>query len=719
VPTAFVSPKIIDHKWQALEGPLLTVEFSAPRKDIIGVKAYHFKGETVKGPFFSLNKSPENFEVTQDSQSVTLKNGRMSVVIARRPYSASFFYDGKLLTSSGPRQLAYVQTPEGPFMRERLDLSVGELYYGLGERFGPFVKNGQTVDIWNEDGGTASEIAYKNMPFFLSNRGYGVLVNDAGLVSFEVASEAVSKNQFSVPGECLEYYVFGGGSMRSALANYTSLTGKPALPPYWSFGLWLSTSFTTDYDEETVRSMLDGMKTRGIPLSVFHFDCFWMKEFEWCNFSWDETQFSDARAMLARIKEVGSLKACVWINPYIGQKSPLFDEALENGYLIKKKNGSAWQDDKWQPGMGIVDFTNPQAEEWYKGKLSALLDMGVDCFKTDFGERIPKDAVYFDGSDPMKMHNYFTFLYNRAVYNLLVEKRGKDEAVVFARSATVGCQSFPVHWGGDSFATYASMAETLRGGLSLACCGFGFWSHDISGFEATATPDLYKRWLAFGMLSTHSRLHGSGSYRVPWLFDDESEDVLRAFAKLKIKLMPYIYAQSVLSCEEGIGVMRPMVMMFPDDPICGTLDLQYMLGDSLLCAPVFSDDMTCSYYLPEGIFTNAITGEKRAGGRYFKDTVSYFEMPLYVKENTLLATKDDGSDFYDITAYELAEASALIYLERAEKACKVTGKRDGETLLLSFEYFADPIKLRIVSGKDQAYVPLGAESLVLGVGQNG
>jgi alpha-D-xyloside xylohydrolase len=262
------------------------------------------------------------------------------------------------------------------------------------------------------------------------------------------------------------------------------------------------------------------------------------------------------------------------------------------------------------------------------------------------------------------------------------------------------------------------MAETLRGGLSLACCGFGFWSHDISGFEATATPDLYKRWLAFGMLSTHSRLHGSGSYRVPWLFDDESEDVLRAFAKLKIKLMPYIYAQSVLSCEEGIGVMRPMVMMFPDDPICGTLDLQYMLGDSLLCAPVFSDDMTCSYYLPEGVFTNAITGEKRVGGRYFKDTVSYFEMPLYVKENTILVTKEDGNDFYDITAYELKEASALIYLEGAVKACKVSGIIQGETLSFSFEYFTDPVKLNIVSGENQVSVPLGAASLVLGGGQN-
>jgi len=203
------------------------------------------------------------------------------------------------------------------------------------------------------------------------------------------------------------------------------------------------------------------------------------------------------------------LKICVWINSYIAQKSRLFEEGKAKGYLVKRPDGSVWQWDKWQPGMGLVDFTNPEAVKWYQSKLKALLDIGVDCFKTDFGERIPTDVVYFDGSDPVKMHNYYTLLYNRAVFELLQRERGKNEAAVFARSATVGGQQYPVHWGGDSTATYASMAETLRGGLSLAMGGFGFWSHDISGFEKTASPDLFKRWVAFGLLSSHSRLHGN------------------------------------------------------------------------------------------------------------------------------------------------------------------------------------------------------------------
>jgi alpha-D-xyloside xylohydrolase len=250
----------------------------------------------------------------------------------------------------------------------------------------------------------------------------------------------------------------------------------------------------------------------------------------------------------------------------------LFDEGLAGGYLVKCANGDVWQWDRWQAGMALVDFTNPAARAWYAGKLRALLDMGVDCFKTDFGERIPTDVVYFDGADPSKMHNYYAYLYNQTVFGTLEEARGPGEAVVFARSATTGGQQFPVHWGGDNTATFESMAESLRGGLSLTLSGFGFWSHDIGGLEQTATPDLYKRWCAFGLLSSHSRLHGSQSYRVPWLFAEEAVAVLRFFTKLKCRLMPYLYGAACEAHETGVPVMRAMLLEFPDDPTCAHLD---------------------------------------------------------------------------------------------------------------------------------------------------
>jgi alpha-D-xyloside xylohydrolase len=311
----------------------------------------------------------------------------------------------------------------------------------------------------------------------------------------------------------------------------------PALPPAWSMGLWLSTSFTTDYTELTVLSFVQGMADRSLPMSVFHFDCGWMQSFRWCDFEWDRDVFPDPEGLLKKLYDRG-LRVCVWINPYIGQDSPLFREGQAAGYLVKKTDGSVWQTDLWQAGMGMVDFTNPGAWAWYQEKLKHLLDQGVDCFKTDFGERIPvKDIAWHDGSDPVRMHNYYTLLYNRCVFELLEKERGVGDAVVFARSSEAGGQQMPVHWGGDNFATYASMAETLRAGLSLAASGFGFWSHDISGFEDTAPADVYKRWCAFGLLSSHSRLHGSRSYRVPWLFDEEAVDVLRFFTRLKCRLM--------------------------------------------------------------------------------------------------------------------------------------------------------------------------------------
>jgi alpha-D-xyloside xylohydrolase len=372
-----------------------------------------------------------------------------------------------------------------------------------------------------------------------------------------------------------------------------------------------------------------------------------MREFQWVDFTWDDRQFPDPGKMLKGLHERG-LKVCVWINPYIAQKSVMFSEGMEHGYLVKKRDGGIWQWDRWQAGMGLVDFTNPEASTWYRGKLESLLDMGVDTFKTDFGERIPTEVVYYDGSDPEKMHNYYTYLYNEAVFSLLEEKRGKGEALVFARSATVGGQKFPVHWGGDCSATYESMAESLRGGLSLSLSGFGFWSHDIGGFEQTATPDLFKRWVAFGLLSSHSRLHGNESYRVPWDFGEEACEVLRYFVELKCTLMPYLYAMANKTHQEGIPMMRSMMLEFPDDPACVYLDRQYLLGDSLLVAPIFNELSTASYYLPEGRWTHLLSGKEVRGGRYFKETYDYFSLPLFARPNSLIPVgKETQSCDYD------------------------------------------------------------------------
>lgn len=646
--TIYAPTKKLSSRGDTLNLAVLAIRFSAPMENVIRVQISHHKGEGERRPQFVLNQPTTVTPViAEGDNSATLTSGQLSVQVKKGDaWNVEYKAAGHHLTSSSWRGMGFVDTPHGRFTHEQLNLGVGECVYGLGERFSAFVKNGQVVDIWNEDGGTSSEQAYKNIPFYLTNRGYGVLVNHPEKVSFEVASEKVERVQFSVPGETLDYFLIYGPTRKEILERYTALTGRPALPPAWSFGLWLSTSFTTDYDEQTVTSFIRKMGEYDIPLHVFHFDCFWMKEFQWCDFTWDERCFPDPVGMLKRLKEFG-LHICVWINPYIAERSSLFDEAARLGYLVRKPDGTVWQTDQWQAGMGIVDFTNPDACKWFQSKLRTLLDMGVDAFKTDFGERIPTDVVYFDGSDPVRMHNFYTYLYNKTVFDLLREARGEQDAVVFARSATVGGQQFPVHWGGDSTATFESMAESLRGGLSLGLSGFGFWSHDIGGFEQTANADVYKRWIAFGLLSSHSRLHGSSSYRVPWAYDEESVDVLRKFTKLKCSLMPYLYQAARQAHHNGTPMLRAMFVEFPDDPACDYLDLQYMLGDSLLVAPVFSHEGVVNYYVPDGVWTNLLNGDTVQGPRWMQETHDALSLPLLVCPNTVLpmSQRTDRPDY--------------------------------------------------------------------------
>ena len=706
----------VSHRGDTLDGGTLTITFTAPRRSIIRVRITHFAGTKVREPRFETYEEPVSPVIDEGEDYVSFTSGALTARVSRRcgQWQVDYLADGLVLTTSGFRAMGRaLLKEEGPcsllphgksYMVESLMLDVGECVYGLGERFGAYVKNGQTVDMWNADGGTASQLAYKNIPFYMTNRGYGVFVEDASDVSFEVASEKVERVQFSHEGETLVYDVIYGGTPKGTLDLYTALTGRPALLPAWSFGLWLSTSFTTNYDEETATSFISGMAERDIPLSVFHFDCFWMKSYNWCDFSWDPETFPDPEGMLRRYHERG-LRLCCWINPYIGQASPLFAEGMENGYLLRTTDGSVWQTDMWQAGMGIVDVTNPDARAWYCGYLRRLLAMGVDCFKTDFGERIPvRDIVYHDGSDPLRMHNYYTFLYNRMVFDVIKEVRGEGDAILFARSATAGGQQFPVHWGGDNSASYISMAETLRAGLSMSHSGFGYWSHDISGFESTAPADVYKRWCQFGVLSSHSRLHGSSSYRVPWLFDEESCEVLRRFVRLKCRLMPYLYGAAVEAHEHGAPMMRPMMLEFPDDPACDMLDRQYMLGQSLLIAPIFRKDGQVQYYLPEGTWTSLLSGSAAQGGRWQTETHDFMSLPLMVRPGTVLPMgrcdsrpEYDYLDGLELHVYALPEgesrtvaipdlqgrtAAVFTVTVRDGKACVVTDSTKPYTVII-------------------------------------
>ncbi|GAA1122010.1 alpha-xylosidase [Kribbella jejuensis] len=690
----FAPARRIERRGDTLNQPQFTMTFSSPARGVIGVHIGHHLGGRPAHPSYRLNTGTEHpVKVEVGAAEARLTSGELSVVIALEgPWDVRFEQDGRPLTNSGERSVGLITDAEGNhYLHEQLALGVGETIYGLGERFGPLVKNGQVVDSWNADGGTSSEQAYKNVPFYLSSKGYGVLVDNPALVSFEVGSEVTSRNQFSVQGQELQYYVFAGPTPKDVLRRYTDLTGRPARVPAWSMGLWLSTSFTTDYTEETTASFVDGMAERDLPLSVFHFDCFWMRQFHWCDFVWDPIAFPDPAGMVRRLKDRG-LRVSLWINPYIAQRSVLFEEGRRLGYLLKRPDGSVWQWDLWQAGMAIVDFTNPDATAWFRSKLQALIDLGVDCFKTDFGERIPTDVVWHDGSDPERMHNYYPQLYNAAVFGLLEENRGSGEAVLFARSATVGGQQFPVHWGGDCESTFEAMAESLRGGLSLAASGFGYWSHDIGGFEGTPDPAIFKRWVAFGLLSSHSRLHGSSSYRVPWAFDEEAVDVLRKFTKLKLSLMPYLTAAGEEAHRDGVPMMRPMLLEFPDDPAAAYLDRQYMLGQDLLVAPVMSLDGEVSFYLPGGRWTSLLTGEVLTGPGWVQQTHGFDSVPLYVREGAVIpiGAVDDRPE------YDWADGAELRWFQPSEG--QVVTVPVGPDATVELAYRGGKVESRVLEG---------------------
>lgn len=431
---------VVRGRYDTLNLPTFNVDITTPAEGVIRVRAEHWQGAT-KYPGFPLNADePGNRdyvtvqangngdgEVGVNGADVTLTTGGLTAkVVKGAPWNLTFIgEDGKVLTESAGKSLGRFKlgaesnvtaqpvgefgvTMDGSardesdvFIAIQLHLSVGEDVYGLGERFGAYVKNGQSVDIWNEDGGTASEQGYKDIPFYMTSNGYGVLVNNRGHVSFEIGSENT---------------------------------------------------------EATINSFIDGMAERDIPLAAFHYDCYWMREFHWCDFEWDKRFFGDIESTLKRLHE-------------------------DKGYLVRKLNGEVWQTDFWQAGMGLVDFTNPAAREWFKDKVKALLNQGVDAIKTDFGERIPRDVVWYDGSPKLSMHNWYTQLYNQAVFEAIEETYGKGNACLYARSATVGGQQQPVHWGGDCESTFNGMAQSLRAGLSLTSSGFGFWSHDIRRFR--------------------------------------------------------------------------------------------------------------------------------------------------------------------------------------------------------------------------------------------
>ncbi|MFC4057930.1 TIM-barrel domain-containing protein [Planomonospora corallina] len=514
-----------------------------------------------------------------------------------------------------------------------------EAFTGFGESFTPLDKRGQRPVMWNFDAfGAESQRAYKNVPFYLSSRGYGVLVDSGMPVEFDVCQSTHSCVQIVVPDDLIDYYVLAGPTPPQILDRLDRLTCRPQLPPKWAFGTWISSGFFVD-TQERVMNRARTIRERGIPCDVLHLDTYWQTDGHWSDLRWDETNFPDPAGMLADLKEMG-FKVCLWMNPYVSHLSPAFAEAAAAGYFLKKADGEVYVADSWHgsyPECGIVDFTDPEAAEWFRGLLRPLLEQGVQVFKTDFAEGVPHDAVAANGMTGTELHNVYTLLFNDLVSEVTREVTG--HGMVWARSSFLGGQRHAAQWSGDTYTSYPAMGSTLRGGLAHGLSGIPFWSHDAGGFTGRPTDDLYVRWTQFGALSPLLRLHGTTS-REPWEFPEVEAEAVAALG-LRYRLMPYIYTAAVEAARTGAPMMRALCVDHPDDPVAWQADLEYLLGRDLLVAPMTSPGGVRKVYLPAGEWVDHWTGETLTGGRHVTVSAPLERIPLFVRHGALIPVLAD------------------------------------------------------------------------------
>src|SRR5690554_6622224 len=539
------------------------------------------------------------YSKTAGAHQYTSSAGKL--VITENPWRITFFdANGKLLTSTNHQvdNAETTYTPIMPFSYVRraedysrsfsaaFNLEPQEMIFGFGEQYTELNKRGQRVVLVVDDAnGTQNETSYKPIPFFMSNRGYGMFIHTSSSITCDVGKYFSGVNSILVGDESLDLFVFFG-EPKNILNEYTNLTGKAYMPPLWSFGFWMSR--ITYFSEKDGRAVAKKLRDNKIPSDVIHFDTGWF-ETDWrCDYQFSKTRFKDAGKMIQDLKKDG-FHTSLWQLPYFVPQNTLFPEIIEKGLFVKNGKGNLPYED------AVLDFTNPDAVKWYQDNIRDLLELGVGAIKVDFGEAAPMNGFYHNGKSGFYEHNLYPLRYNKAVADITKEVTG--DHIMWARSAWAGSQRYPLHWGGDPANSNSAMSATLRGGLSMGLSGFSFWSHDIGGFVLKTPEDLYRRWLPFGMLSSHSRAHGAPP-KEPWDYNPDFMDAFRNALNMRYELMPYIYAQAKHSSENGLPMMRALFVEFPDDPGAWLVDDQYLFGSDILVAPMFEEVIERNVYLP-------------------------------------------------------------------------------------------------------------------------
>ena len=483
-------------------------------------------------------------------------------------------------------------------------LTADEMIFGCGESATGLNKAGQKVNLFVTDPqGPETDQMYKPIPFFMSNRGYGMFMHTSAPVTCDFGATYIGLNKMFMGDENLDLFVFFG-EPKDILDEYTDLVGKPGMPPLWSFGTWMSR--ITYFSEKEGYDVAANIRKNKYPCDVIHFDTGWF-DVDWqCDYKFSENRFQNPQQMLKDLRSQG-FHVCLWQLPYFTPKNRYFSELIEKDMYVKNGNGELPYEDV------VLDFSNPETVKWYQDKLAGLLNIGVSAIKVDFGEAAPLNGIYASGKSGWYEHNLYPVRYDMAVSE--ITKKLHNENIMWARAAWAGSQRYPLHWGGDAATTNTGLLGTLRAGLSFGLSGFSFWSHDMGGFVKSTPEDLYCRWIPFGFLSSHTRAHGAPPTE-PWLYDSKRvQDVFRKSAEMKYRLMPYVYAQAKECTEKGLPMLRALFVEFPDDPGAWKVDDEYLFGSQILVAPLLESGMTGrTVYLPEGKWIDYQTEKVYEGG---------------------------------------------------------------------------------------------------------
>lgn len=550
--------------------------------------------------------------------------------------------------------LGYCKT-EGKTDRATLsfECKLNECFAGTGERFEKMDLSGQTFFLKNQDGqGVNNRRTYKNIPFYLSSRMYGVFYHTTAHSKLSLAGVSTRSVEFMSDQALIDAFIIGGDTVEEILRGYRDLTGYPSMPPLWSFGIWMSRM--TYFSADEVNGICDRLRKEHYPCDVIHLDTGWFKTDWLCEWKFNEERFPDPKKFVQDLLKKG-FKVSLWQLPYVAEDAEQIDEARKNNYICKltKQQDSEGSNFSALDYAGTIDFTSEKATEWYKGLLKRLLDMGVKCIKTDFGENIHMDAEY-ENMSPELLNNLYALLYQKAAYEITKDVTG--DGIVWARAAWAGCQRYPLHWGGDSCSSWDGLAGSLRGGLHFGLSGFAFWSHDVPGFHtlpnfmnSVVQDDVYMRWTQFGVFSSHIRYHGTNK-REPWYYPNIAPMVKRWW-KLRYKLIPYILRESEKATHSGSTIVQALIFHHPEDNNCWHIDDEYYFGDDFLVAPVMSSDNCRDIYLPEGEWVEFFTGDRFSvsdGGKWLKDIETPLDrMPVFVRKGAVIPVYPEDVDSTD------------------------------------------------------------------------